>query len=70
MDYIHYNPVKHGYVMRVADWRYSSFHRFVRLGVYPGDWGGSGLRDMDLVGVGMMGSLRSTHPTRTTQAAE
>jgi len=51
VDYIHYNPVKHGYVTRVADWRYSSFHRFVRLGVYPSDWGGSGLRDMDLVGV-------------------
>ena len=40
VDYIHYNPVKHGYVSRVADWPYSSFHRFVRLGVYPMDWGG------------------------------
>jgi putative transposase len=39
MDYIHYNPVKHGYVMRAADWRYSSFHRFVRQGVYSLDWG-------------------------------
>jgi RelB Antitoxin alpha helical domain len=25
-------------VERVADWPHSSFHRFVRLGVYPGDW--------------------------------
>jgi len=40
VDYIHYNPVKHGHVSRVADWPYSSFHRFVRLGVYPLDWGG------------------------------
>ena len=30
VDYIHYNPVKHGHVMRVADWRYSSFHHYVR----------------------------------------
>ena len=39
-DYIHYNPVKHGYVTRVEDWPYSSFHRLVRLGMYPIDWGG------------------------------
>ena len=36
--YIHYNPVKHGLVRRVRDWPYSSFHRYVRLGVYPNDW--------------------------------
>jgi putative transposase len=29
VDYIHYNPVKHGHVARVADWPHSSFHRFV-----------------------------------------
>jgi putative transposase len=40
MDYIHFNPVKHGHVSRVRDWPYSSFHRMVRLGVYPHDWGG------------------------------
>jgi len=39
-DYIHFNPVKHGYVARVQDWPYSSFHRMVRLGIYPMDWGG------------------------------
>jgi putative transposase len=38
-DYIHYNPVKHGYVDRPADWPWSSFHRFVRKGHYPPDWG-------------------------------
>ena len=42
VDYIHYNPVKHGYVQRVADWPYSSFHRFVRQGWLPLDWAGSG----------------------------
>jgi putative transposase len=36
--YIHYNPVKHGYVKRVLDWPYSSFHRFVSDGLYPLNW--------------------------------
>jgi len=39
LDYIHYNPVKHGYVMRVRDWSHSSFHRYVESGAYPIDWG-------------------------------
>jgi putative transposase len=42
MDYIHYNPVKHGYVNRVADWPHSTFHRYVEAGVYPHDWAGNG----------------------------
>jgi putative transposase len=37
-DYIHYNPVKHGWVKRVSEWPHSSFHRFVRLGFYPENW--------------------------------
>jgi putative transposase len=40
VDYIHYNPVKHGLVKRVADWEWSSFHRYVRMGYYEADWGG------------------------------
>lgn len=39
MDYLHYNPVKHGLVAQVSDWQYSSFHRYVKQGVYPPDWG-------------------------------
>jgi len=39
-DYIHFNPVKHGHVRRVRDWPYSSFHRMVKLGIHPDDWGG------------------------------
>jgi len=38
VDYIHFNPVKHGYVERVRDWPYSTFHRYVAHGVYPPDW--------------------------------
>ena len=40
MDYSHYNPVKHGWVAKVADWPFSTFHRHVEAGVYPQDWGG------------------------------
>ena len=40
VDYVHFNPVKHGYVPRVADWPHSSFHRFVQRGLLPVDWGG------------------------------
>lgn len=38
MDYLHFNPVKHGLVKRVWDWPYSSFHRHVAAGVYAKDW--------------------------------
>ncbi|MDR3492746.1 MAG: transposase [Gammaproteobacteria bacterium] len=39
LDYIHYNPVKHGYVKKPLDWPYSSFKRFVKEGAYETDWG-------------------------------
>ena len=38
MDYVHFNPVRHGLVARAADWPYSSFRRCVALGLYPADW--------------------------------
>jgi putative transposase len=40
VEYIHYNPVKHKLVSRVADWPHSSFHRYVEQGILPADWGG------------------------------
>ena len=40
VDYIHYNPVKHGLVPRVCDWPHSSFHQYVQRGWLPRDWGG------------------------------
>jgi putative transposase len=40
VDYIHFNPVKHGHVTRVADWSHSSFHRYVERGLLAADWGG------------------------------
>ena len=40
MDYVYINPVKHGYVQRVIDWPYSTFHRDVSIGLYLPDWAG------------------------------
>lgn len=42
VDYIHFNPVKHGWVLRARDWPYSSLHRYVRNGILPQDWGVAG----------------------------
>jgi len=42
MDYIHFNPVKHGLVKEVRAWEYSSFRRCVAAGLYMLDWGGTG----------------------------
>jgi putative transposase len=39
-DYVHYNPIKHGLVSQVRDWPFSSFHLYVRRGVFPEDWAG------------------------------
>ncbi|MFN0195473.1 MAG: REP-associated tyrosine transposase [Planctomycetaceae bacterium] len=39
VDYVHINPLKHGLVERVADWPWSSFHRYVQSGEYLMDWG-------------------------------
>ena len=44
MDYIHFNPVKHGLVANTADWPFSSFHRSVAKGLYPRAWGGQDAR--------------------------
>lgn len=39
INYIHFNPVKHGLVNAVKDWEYSSFHKFVKKGFYEENWG-------------------------------
>ena len=41
VDYLHWNPRKHGLVRRVRDWEWSSFHRFVKEGHYDLNWGGT-----------------------------
>ena len=41
LDYIHFNPVKHGFAGHPAEWPHSSFHRYVEKGLYPASWAGS-----------------------------
>lgn len=38
IDYIHYNPYKHGYVEKISEWKFSSFHQFVEKGYYDKNW--------------------------------
>ena len=37
IDYVHINPIKHGYVTQLIDWPHSSYHRFMRIGGRPWD---------------------------------
>lgn len=53
-DYIHYNPVKHKLVSAPREWILSSFHRWVKRGVYEPNWGSSKvLSFVDLDGTAM-----------------
>ncbi|HBB7077311.1 TPA: hypothetical protein I8649_002001 [Legionella pneumophila] len=40
IDYIHFTPVKHGYVATAKEWLYSSFNRYVQSGLLEENWGG------------------------------
>jgi putative transposase len=46
LDYIHFNPVKHGWVDTPHEWPWSSFHIAVKRGWYPRDWGVSIVPDV------------------------
>jgi len=46
LDYVHFNPVKHGYVTHPSEWPYSSFHRCVEKGWYAIDWGRTDMPDL------------------------
>ena len=39
LDYLHYNPVKHGLVEHAKDWEWSSLVSWQARGVYQPDWG-------------------------------
>lgn len=45
---IHHNPVKHGWATAVKDWPYSSFHRLVKMDVYPLNWAGLDLAPFEV----------------------
>jgi len=39
VDYIHFNPVKHGLVLQARDWPYSTLHGYIARGLLAQDWG-------------------------------
>jgi putative transposase len=39
VEYVHYNPVKHGLVKHAIEWPYSSLRQYVDKGLYLADWG-------------------------------
>ena len=39
IEYIHFNPVKHGLVKAPCDWQLSSFHKYVQSELYELEWG-------------------------------
>ena len=50
VDYVHFNPVRHGVVTSARDWPHSSFHRYVRRGLLPEDWAGDFSQDQGSFG--------------------
>ena len=38
MEYIHYNPVKHGYATTPSEWKYSSIHQYINSGILNNNW--------------------------------
>jgi putative transposase len=50
VDYIHYNPVKHGKVPLPVDWKFSSIHRYIRHDIISSDWGSGAIASYDDVG--------------------
>ena len=49
VDYIHFNPVRHGLVKAPVDWKHSSIHWYIRRGYIPPDWGYAG--EVEIEGV-------------------
>ncbi len=39
LHYIHFNPVKHGYIRDPRDWQNSSYVEWQKRGLYPSDFG-------------------------------
>ncbi|MBN2107131.1 MAG: transposase [Deltaproteobacteria bacterium] len=52
MDYIHYNPVKHGYAGSPAEWPYGSFKQCIERGLYEPNWGANGMVEIEDIEAG------------------
>jgi putative transposase len=46
LDYVHWNPVKHGCVARPAEYLWSSFRSWVEIGEYAANWGDAEVADV------------------------
>lgn len=46
LDYIHYNPVKHGLCKRPIDWPYSTLRKLTSIGLYTDGWANDSLIDI------------------------
>ena len=47
LNYIHYNPVKHGHVKSPSEWPHSSIHRYINSGILSANWASSGVSGQD-----------------------
>jgi putative transposase len=63
VDYIHINPVKHGWAKQVADWPHSSFHRYVRAGILPMNWARGATEELDCGERKLIDGYRYAQPT-------
>ncbi|WP_423907251.1 REP-associated tyrosine transposase [Candidatus Spongiihabitans sp.] len=52
VDYIHYNPVKHGHVDQAVEWPYSTIHQYISNGILTPDWGCENDAKKDVVSFG------------------
>jgi putative transposase len=50
VEFIHYDPVKHGHVACPIDWEFPSFETYAEAGLYARDWGKGGVDLPDRVG--------------------
>jgi putative transposase len=46
MDYVDFNPVKHGLAASPAEWPHSAFKSCAERGLYPLDWTGAVVEDV------------------------
>ncbi len=61
VDYIHFNPVKHGFVQRASEWPHSSIHRYIAGGLMGRDWATSIMvQDLERNDVGQMSRAQPT----------
>jgi REP-associated tyrosine transposase len=62
VNYIHYNPVKHGYVSHPIDWPFSTLHRYLHRGILPANWADV-IMDVSTVGEHLFVGLAYLSPT-------